>query len=297
MKKITAFTGILFIAFFFSFFSSFIQSAGAAEIKKNESPEAKVLRLRDRQVISFGQMIREIGGADIIILGESHASEADHRAELAVIEALHASVAPLALGLEMFRAGSQKDLDAWVQGDIPQKDFQLVYYDNWELPWSLYRDIFLFARQVGMPVFGLNVDSEISNKVFEHGFDSLSPAEKKDLPSGITCTVDEEYMRYIKEMYQFHQGMGGKSFYDFCQAQMLWDSVMAANITARLRKTPGVKMVVLAGMGHAWKKGIPAQIKKISNYRYVVVLPGMQNSEADQDITSDEADYLLLGPD
>ncbi len=254
-----------------------------------------VLRIADRQVISFARMIREISGPDVILIGESHGSVTDHRMELDIIRALHASVAPLALGMEMFRADSQRELDGWVTGDIPLESFRKVYHDNWEMPWSLYSGILLYARQVRMPVFGLNVPTEISDKVFEHGFDSLSPAEKKGLPAGITCTVDEEYMRYIREMYRFHAGMGGQSFYDFCQAQMLWDSVMARNIVETLKRMPGMKMVVIAGVGHAWKRGIPAQIGKISDYRCVVVLPAMPNGKSVREITTSDADYILLG--
>lgn len=299
MKKAIALTGILFI--FLALFC-FVQPATAESGKKDTAPRENsgqtVLRIRDRQVISFEQMIMEISCADIIFLGENHDSAADHMTELAVIRALHASGASFALGLEMFRADSQKELDAWVQGDLPLDGFRMIYYDNWGLPWRLYRDIFLFVRQARIPAVGLNVPAEISDQVFEHGFDSLSPSEKKDLPSGITCTVDAEYMRYIRQMYRFHTEMGGqnkKSFYNFCQAQMLWDSAMARNIAARLEKTPGIKMVVLTGIGHAWKRGIPEQIKKISNYSYVVVLPGLPNGKADRDITTDDADYILMG--
>ncbi len=290
MNKAAALAGILLMLLAFVH-----QTAAAEDGKRPEKP--MVLRISDRKVISFDRMIKEISGADIVLVGESHSSDADHRAELAIIKALHASVTPLALGLEMFSSGSQRELDGWVTGDIPLESFLKVYYDNWDMPWRLYSGILLFARQVRMPVFGLNLPSEISNKVFRHGFGSLSPAEKKELPSGVTCTVDEEYKRYIKEMYSFHAGMGGRSFYDFCQAQMLWDSVMARNITENLKRSPGMKMVVLAGMGHAWKRGIPAQIRNISDYRYVVVLPAMPDGRAVDEITSADADYVLLSPE
>ena len=254
----------------------------------------RVLRVRDKRVIGFGEMVREIKGADVILLGETHTSVGDHKAQLAVIKALHASNATFAIGLEMFRADNQGALDRWVSGRMPLESFLPVYYKNWSAPWPLYRDIFLYARRMRIPMAGLNIPPRISNAVFAHGFGSLTPAEKKELPGGISCTVDKEYRRFIHEAYQFHMGGGGGSFYDFCQAQMLWDSVMAWRIVNYLRTRPGMKMVVLTGEGHAWKRGIPDQIRQRSDYSVEVVLPEMPNGKPVRDITAKDADYILM---
>ena len=242
-------------------------------------------------------MMQEIKDADVILIGESHNSMADHRAQLAIIKALHASKVPFAIGLEMFRANSQTSLNRWTAGVMPLKNFLLVYYDNWSEPWPLYRDIFLFAKQNRIQMVGLNVPPDVSNKVFATGYDSLTPVEKKEIPPGITCTVDREYRRYIDEMYHAHQAGGEKTFNNFCEAQMLWDSVMAWHIINHLNTWPRVKMVVLTGIGHAWKKGIPAQIKSRSRCTYAVVLPEMPNGRPDKDITPADADYILLDVD
>ncbi|MDA8091233.1 MAG: ChaN family lipoprotein [Nitrospiraceae bacterium] len=260
-----------------------------------KTPDDRVYRVRDHQVISFGQMISEIKQADVVLLGETHNSMADHSAQLDIIKRLHSLHVPFSIGLEMFRADSQKDLDGWVKKEIPPDRFLEIYYDNWDAPWALYKDIFLFARASDIPMAGLNVPWELSGKIFTSGFNSLTPEEKKEIPGGITCTVDKEYERFIRQVYQVHHGMGGKSFDNFCQAQMLWDSVMAWNIVNRLRKEPGNKMVVLTGIGHAWKKGIPAQMGKRSKYRYAVVLPQLPMGKPDREISPDEADYILMG--
>ena len=258
---------------------------------------AKVLRIRDRRVISLARMIQEIKDADVILLGESHTSMADHRAQLAVIKALYASKVTFAIGLEMFRADSQPELDRWTAGAMPLEDFVLVYYDNWSAPWTLYSGIFLFARQARIQLVGLNLPSEVSDKVYSAGFDSLTPAEKKEIPPGITCTADKEYKQFIDDMYRMHHMQAGKTFNNFCEAQMLWDSVMAWHIVDHLNRAPGMTMVALAGIAHAWKKGIPAQIRTRSRYTYVIVLPEAPNGKPDKDITSADADYILMDVD
>ena len=69
---------------------------------------------------------------------------------------------------------------------------------------------------------------------------------------------------------------------------------MAWRIVKWLHDTPGKKMVVLAGIGHVWKKAIPDQIKARSNYRLAVILPKMPSGKQAAEVTSNDADYLLI---
>jgi len=254
----------------------------------------QALRIRDGRVIPFRGMIQEIRNADVIIVGESHDNMTDHIAQLDIIKMLNTLNVPIAIGLEMFTADSRKELDRWVQGSITLDDFLKIYYDNWSVPWFLYKDIFLYAREHRIPMVGLNVPERISKKVFESGFGSLTRDERREIPPGITCTVDREYKSFIDKMYEFHRSMSNKSFSNFCEAQMLWDSVMAQYIINRMKDNPGMKMVALVGIGHAWKRGIAGQIKNQSNYRCIAVLPEIPNRKRIRDITSNDADYLLM---
>jgi uncharacterized iron-regulated protein len=255
---------------------------------------AHVLRIKDRQVIAFLHMIRQLRDTDVILVGESHDSTADHSTQLAVIKSLEVTKVPIAVGLEMFKSSSQRALDRWVEGTIPLKSFVKIYYENWTEPWPLYRDIFLYARRHRIPMIGLNLPENISDKVFKSGFGSLSEAEKKEIPPGIQCTVDRKYRAFISDMYGMHHTGGEKGFSNFCEAQMLWDSVMAWNVIHWLNNRPDMKVVVLAGIGHAWKRGIPDQIKARSKYSFAVVLPELPTGKQDRDITVNDADYLLI---
>jgi uncharacterized iron-regulated protein len=253
----------------------------------------KVLRIEDRKVISFKQMIEEIRNTDVILVGENHNSKANHEAQLEIIKALFASGTPFSIGLEMFSATRQSELDRWISGATPVANFITEYYQNWSIPWPLYRDIFLHARAQHIPMVGLNIPQRISTKVFKTGFSSLTPAEKKEIPPGITCTLDKEYRQFIDDMYEVHD-RSGKSFDNFCETQMLWDSAMAWHIINYLNTHPGRKMVVLTGVGHSWKRGIPHQIKTRSHYRSLSILPDLPNGKSAKDITISDADYLLL---
>ena len=250
-----------------------------------------VLRLSDRQVITFGEMVREIEAADMVFVGEKHDNEKHHRAQLEVIEALHAKRIPLAIGLEMFRAEDQDVLGRWVGGKMDLGVFIRIYYENWNLPWLLYSHIFTYSRDKRIPMIGLNVPERVSRKVSTEGFDSLTPHELRDLPPGISCDIDAKYMDFIKRAYEGHGG-GQKSFLNFCEAQMVWDKAMAWHLVEYKKKNPSRTLVVLAGAGHSWKHGIPAQVKKESRYHTAVILPGGTGG-VEPGIGIEDADYVL----
>ena len=58
----------------------------------------------------------------IIIVGEHHDQKPHHMAQLLLLQTLHESGVALSIGLEMFRAESQKALDDWGSGKISESD-------------------------------------------------------------------------------------------------------------------------------------------------------------------------------
>lgn len=254
----------------------------------------RVLRVGDGKVIRFEQMLEDMKSVTIIFVGESHDNKKHHQSQLDVIKALNESGVSLAVGLEMFRTDSQRELDQWVKGSLGLDEFLKVYYADWGLPWPLYRDIFLYSRNNKIPLVGLNVPHEITQKVSRQGFSSLNDKDLKQLPPGISCDIDAEYMDFIRRAYKTHH-IRGKSFVNFCEAQMVWDKTMAWNLLNFLEENPNRTVVVLAGIGHSWRRGIPEQIGKWSKLRYKVILPEVPDQIDKNTVTPQDADYILLG--
>jgi uncharacterized iron-regulated protein len=252
-----------------------------------------VLRVRDGKIITFNQMIEEVKKVNIVFLGEIHDSIEHHEAELAVIRAFHESDTPMSVGLEMFRSDSQGALDSWVQRKSSLEQFLPAYYDNWRMPWPLYREIFWYSRDHEIPLIGLNIPDVIAKKVAQQGFASLTEQEKKRLPTGISCTVDATYMEFIRRAYTDHSRQE-RQFVNFCEAQMVWDKSMAWHLVEYLRKNRGRTVVVLAGVGHAWKRGMPEQVAMESKYTYRVILPLIPDQIEKGNVTTKDADYVLL---
>jgi uncharacterized iron-regulated protein len=272
----------------FVFFAS--QACYQPKIDAQQKP---VFRVSDGKKISYVQMIDDLKNAQIIFVGESHDNETHHRLQLDIIRALHSSGKPLAVGFEMFTEQSQGILDRWVDGSLSGDEFVRAYYENWNFPWPLYRDILYFVKDKGIPAIGLNVESAITRKVAQSGFAALSEEELKRLPPDIGCAVDKNYMEFIRRAHAIH-GHSGRTFLFFCQAQLLWDQVMARNIVTFLQKNPEHTVVVITGNGHAWKRGIPEQVRLLSDrFSYRVLLPHMPGHIDTRSITIGDADYLL----
>jgi uncharacterized iron-regulated protein len=258
------------------------------------SERESLVRVSDGKSLSFGEMIKDAARSDVIVVGEVHSNPRHHLIELEVIRALHESDTPMIIGMEMFRSESQKDLDSWTSGAMPLDSFVQIYYRNWGMQWALYQDIFLYAREHNIPIAGLNIPGEISDAIARRGFSALSDEERKRIPAGINCTIDKNYREFIRMAYAGHGKNDERSFLHFCQAQMVWDKSMAANLVSFMKGHPGKKAVVLAGVGHAWRRGIPEQLSLLSDHRIGVILPVMSAHVDLKSITVEDADFVVL---
>lgn len=258
------------------------------------SERSSPVRVSDRRPVSFETMIKDAIRSDVIVVGETHGNPRHHALQLEVIRALHESDTPMIIGMEMFRQNSQQDLDAWTGGLLPLDRFVPVYYRNWDLPWMFYEDILLYARDHDIPIAGLNIPEGITNAIARRGFSSLTSVERRKLPAGISCTIDKSYMEFIKKAYAGHGRTDEKMFVRFCEAQMVWDKSMAANLITFMKGNPGRKAVVLAGVGHAWRRGIPEQLSLLSGYQSQVILPVLPDQADLEKVSVEDADYVVL---
>jgi uncharacterized iron-regulated protein len=260
---------------------------------KQNQTNPPVFDLTRAEKTTLSQVIPDLTKKQIILVGEHHSNESHHRAQLQVIQALSQAGARVAIGLEMFRNDSQLALDRWISGDLTEDDFQKYYYDNWNFPYSAYGPIFEYARENKIPLIGLNVSRDITRQVSRKGFQSLSKEQRGKL-SEVTCRVDEAYMKYIRKAYGAH-AHGNLNFAFFCEAQLVWDSVMAINSLNFIETSPQSIVVILTGIGHAQKAAIPQQIAQRSNLPLAVILPEVPGTIDAQAATTADADYLILG--
>jgi len=111
-------------------------------------------------------------------LGEHHNSAKDHKIQEEVIRKLHdarPSDTPMAIGLEQVQVQFQSALDDYVDGKIDlEKMRELVQWETrWTWPFDQYRPVFETARELGIRLVALNVDSEDLALVEKDGFPGL----------------------------------------------------------------------------------------------------------------------------
>ena len=252
-----------------------------------------IIRAADRTEVKTPELLEEIRKADFVFIGEVHTKMLHHKAQLELIKGLKGSGTDVVIGVEMFLSDNQEVLDRWVAGEIDEKEFKAAFKKNWTVPWGQYEDIFIFARENKVPLVGLNISRKIMYQVLTKGFESLTPEQLAELPPGIECSVDKVYEKFIKEAFGGHE-VKGMTFQSFCEAQMVWDNGMAHNAIEYMEKNPGKKMVVLAGGGHSWKRGIPAQVERLSAYKSVVLMPDSESMDIEK-VGPEDADYIITG--
>jgi uncharacterized iron-regulated protein len=256
--------------------------------------DGSIMRMSDRQTVSFSQMMADTQSSDVTMVAETHDNKKHHELQLDIIRSFLAKKAPLAIGLEMFQTDYQKQLDDWIEGRIPEQNFKEVYAKNWSYDWPLYRELFIFARDNRIPMVALNVPKGIIFKVAKKGFESLTPEERKNLPLGVTCDINKPQTEFLRKTFEgvFGHEAKGQLFTYFCEAQAVRNSGMAMIIASNQKRYPGRKLVAIAGTWHAVKHGIPERFPSSSNVKLRVILPeiselGIRNT------TSDIADYLI----
>lgn len=254
--------------------------------------EQPVYDLDRQQKTELSEKIADLKKHRIILVGEHHSNKRHHRAQLRVIQALEQAGVKVAIGLEMFRDDSQSALDKWIAGELNEADFERIYYDNWNFPYGAYRMIFDYARENQIPMIGLNVSRDITRQVSRGGFQSLSREAKGKL-SEVACRVDEAYMKYIRKAFGAH-AHGNLNFIYFCEAQLVWDNIMAINILSYLKRHPQTVVVALTGTGHAQKVAVPRQISSRSQLPYAVILPEVPGKIDAHTVSTKEADYIML---
>lgn len=283
---------------------------------------------RDQRTTLAAALVRSVN-ARLVTVGELHSRADHHLAQAAVIRAWAGAGVPVAVGLEMWRRPNQALLDDWIAGRMDEAAMAAHFADNWGPDWAIYREIFLACREAGLDMVALNLPRETIRKIARQGYDSLTEDERGLLPP-LECDLDPEYKAYLQQVFEGHGGRGkagqgdqpaakphgrkggpkpsadhgrkfkakhgmSASFENFCQAQVAWDAGMAAHALDYLTRHPEKTIIVVAGMAHAARPGIPAQAARQNPAVISVVFqPAVEDKTEVEGVTTAQADYLLL---
>jgi uncharacterized iron-regulated protein len=228
------------------------------------------------------ELARRLDGVRLLFLGESHTDAEFHRVQLEVIQELHKRGRQVLVGLEMYPVPEQPSLDRWNSDkSLTEEGFlaESHWYRNWGYHWSYYRDIFLFARASGIPMFGVNLPRAAVQTVRMQGFDALPADQRALLPERVDLD-NAEHKQLFKAFFgsedALHGNMPEPMFQAMFRAQCAWDAAMGWNAVQALKKHGGEKaiMVVLIGAGHvAYGLGAERQVKLWFDGKTASVIP------------------------
>ena len=253
---------------------------------------AQFARVSDKKAADLAEVVKNVEGADVIFIGETHDNAQHHQTQLDIVRSLQAKKFPLAIGLEMFVPDDQQKLDDWTAGKLDEETFKPIYSRNWSYGWELYRDLFVFARDNHIPLIALNVPKSVISKVVAQGSSALQESE---IPPKMSWTLNESQASYMRAIARqvFKNTPPEKLLVRLSEAQALRNNGMAWNVAKYKRKHQADKVVVLAGMWHAVKNGVPELLSAYDKLTYKVILPELPEFDLGK-ATVGEADYLIM---
>src|SRR5437762_7909620 len=128
------------------------------------SPSRKYIQEFNEEFRSFqsacepGEILRAAGEANLIWVGDYHALPASQSSVVELLKELAQHKENVALAVELVFARSQRDLDRWMSGKVSEQEFldRIRYYEGWGCDWAGYKAIFDTARQLRIPVYGVD---------------------------------------------------------------------------------------------------------------------------------------------
>ena len=225
---------------------------------------------------ALDRVLDRLAGRRAILIGETHDRYDHHQNQLAVIRGLRERGQDVAIGMEFFQTPFQPHLDAFLAGEINEKQLlkKTEYYSRWRYDYRLYREILEYARAQGMPLVALNAPTELVAQVSREGLEALTPEERAGLvvapPGG-----DRAYEARLRPIFELHGTLDEARFKRFADVQRLWDAHMARTASDFLAQNPGKRLVILAGSGHVvYRDAIPDRISGLGPRDQAILATG-----------------------
>ncbi|PYS40342.1 MAG: hypothetical protein DMG14_10825, partial [Acidobacteria bacterium] len=104
------------------------------------------------------EILRGILKANLVWVGDYHALAASQMLVVELLKTVSQRKANIAVAVEPVFARSQESLDRWMSGKISEQEFleRIRYHDEWGCEWTGYKAIFETARELRVPVYGVD---------------------------------------------------------------------------------------------------------------------------------------------
>ncbi|HZH86289.1 MAG TPA: ChaN family lipoprotein [Brumimicrobium sp.] len=214
--------------YFFLFFLIIAQYTVA------QSTEPFQIYKKNGKKISTQKFLRSLELSDVVLFGELHDNPISHWLQLKAIQYLH-SKHNITLGAEMLESHNQKQLDAYLAGEIPQEELDSTA-QLWVNYKTDYKPLVDFAKMNQLPFIATNIPRKYASYVYRNGLESLEDEldeEEKALVAPLPIAYDPELPGY-KSMLSM---MSDHSTPNFPKAQAIKDATMAHFIYEHFKST------------------------------------------------------------
>lgn len=203
---------------------------------------------------SIAEIVRALGGIDVVFLGEQHDDAVGHQLEREIFERAvteYAAKRKVALSLEMFERDVQIVLDEYLAGQISEPHFLLS-----SRPWTNYktdyRPLVELAKTKKLDVVAANAPRRYVNMVSRNGRDALNGLSKQaktwlaPLPYG---EPSDTYGKKFKDLMK-DAPEGQADINKILASQSLWDATMSHSVAQYLKKNKHSLVIHLNGGFH-----------------------------------------------
>jgi uncharacterized iron-regulated protein len=269
MRKQRRSAGALALAWLFSLAALASGSAGAG------CPAPGEWRTGQGEPVPPDRLFQDLARAEVVLLGERHDRMEHHRWQLHTLAGLHALRPALVIGLEMLPREAQPALDAWVAGELDEREFlvQSQWNQSWGFDPELYLPILHFARMHRLPLRGINVDQPLRQRLISEGWEGVPTEERHQISP--PAEPPEAYRDYLGQVLAEHPTRSDDADGEldrFVSAQLIWDRAMAAGLAEAIADE--VLVVGIMGSGHLqFGHGVPHQLRDLGITDPLTLLP------------------------
>jgi uncharacterized iron-regulated protein len=256
-----------------SVLASVVAPAGEMELLPLGDPERAVwlasaragtyYDCRQNGELGFDELATALAQARVVLVGEAHTHMEQKLFHARLLRALAERRPKLVLGMEFFLRSDREPLARWGRGELDDAELvrEVGWYDRGGYRFEYYLPVMEAARDLGIPVVGLNVPREIPRAVNRGGLDGLDD-EQRDQVGEVRTDGSPQHRYLIARYFGETVAMLPPGWFDnMYSAQCLWDVVMARSILDELE--PEATMMVIVGSGHvAYDLGIPRRINE-----------------------------------
>lgn len=276
---------LVLIAFFFSL-----------ALQAQEKP-AYLLFDSDGNEVKYSKMLKVMGKADVVLIGELHNNPISHWLQFEITRDLFAVEKNMVLGAEMFESDDQVILNEYLAGKIKERHFETEakLWDNYKTD---YKPLVNFAKTNELPFIATNVPRRYASMVARDGYSVLDPLPKsvKKWMAPLPFPFDADAPGY-KEMMEMSMGHNmGMEPENMVKAQAIKDATMAYFILEN-REKRGIFVHYQGDYHSAFQGGIYWYLKKWNSKLDVVTISS--NSSDTMEWSAEykgKADYILLIP-